>query len=179
MEHSKRCYKCKTIKPIADFYKNKSAKDGHQSHCKPCNLASNKKWQEKNLDKFAGYSAEFRKRNPEKTKAVVIEWRLQNKEHIRKYSKNYRIKHPEQKLKGRQTRRARRTKASVYLVTTKDLEQIMSKACIYCGAPSQHLDHIIPLSRGGAHSISNLVAACATCNLSKYNKFITEWRYGI
>ena len=33
-----------------------------------------------------------------------------------------------------------------------------------------HLDHYMPLSKGGAHSISNVVWSCAACNLTKNNK---------
>ena len=39
--------------------------------------------------------------------------------------------------------------------------------CQYCGAPAEHVDHIIPRSKGGSDDASNLVAACARCNLSK------------
>lgn len=39
-----------------------------------------------------------------------------------------------------------------------------------CRRPAQHADHWVPWSRGGASSMSNLVAACATCNLRKSNK---------
>jgi 5-methylcytosine-specific restriction endonuclease McrA len=33
-----------------------------------------------------------------------------------------------------------------------------------------HIDHFHPLSKGGKHSIDNLVASCAKCNLSKGSK---------
>lgn len=33
---SKRCSKCKEIKPISEFCKNKNHKDGHSSSCKTC-----------------------------------------------------------------------------------------------------------------------------------------------
>jgi 5-methylcytosine-specific restriction endonuclease McrA len=41
--------------------------------------------------------------------------------------------------------------------------------CAYCGAKPKRLeiDHITPLSRGGAHSLANIVAACRTCNARK------------
>ncbi len=35
------------------------------------------------------------------------------------------------------------------------------------GEQQQHLDHHEPLSKGGAHSISNVVWLCRTCNLTK------------
>ena len=39
--------------------------------------------------------------------------------------------------------------------------------CRYCGAPAAHVDHIVPVVRGGASHESNLAASCATCNLEK------------
>jgi 5-methylcytosine-specific restriction endonuclease McrA len=53
----------------------------------------------------------------------------------------------------------------------------MRQPCIYCGAKAEHLDHIIPISRGGLHKVGNLAPSCAKCNLSKSAKFVTEWRY--
>lgn len=51
--------------------------------------------------------------------------------------------------------------------------------CYYCQArvPSNsvHLDHIVALSKGGAHSVDNLCVSCSACNLSKGAKPLLEW----
>jgi len=39
--------------------------------------------------------------------------------------------------------------------------------CAYCGAPAEHIDHVIPRSQGGTDDPRNLVPACAKCNLTK------------
>lgn len=41
--------------------------------------------------------------------------------------------------------------------------------CYYCGSKCTdgHVDHVIPLSRGGKDELSNLVWACPSCNLRK------------
>lgn len=48
-------------------------------------------------------------------------------------------------------------------------------ACAYCGQLATHLDHVVPLSRGGADVEANIVPACASCNLSKGAKTLAEW----
>ena len=51
--------------------------------------------------------------------------------------------------------------------------------CYYCGENipkgKLHIDHIIPLSKGGAHDVSNLCCACASCNLSKSSKHPSDF----
>jgi 5-methylcytosine-specific restriction endonuclease McrA len=50
-----------------------------------------------------------------------------------------------------------------------------SHRCAYCGAIATHLDHVEPLSKGGADVEANIVPACAPCNLSKGAKTLAEW----
>ena len=42
--------------------------------------------------------------------------------------------------------------------------------CAYCGIECERLtqDHVIPISRGGAHDAQNVVPACRHCNARKY-----------
>ncbi|QPB09793.1 hypothetical protein CPT_Shady_032 [Streptomyces phage Shady] len=47
--------------------------------------------------------------------------------------------------------------------------------CAYCGNRAEHLDHVVPLSKGGTDTESNIVPACAPCNLSKGAKTLAEW----
>jgi 5-methylcytosine-specific restriction endonuclease McrA len=42
--------------------------------------------------------------------------------------------------------------------------------CQYCGAAADSIDHIVPKSRGGAHSWENVAAACRPCNLTKRDR---------
>jgi 5-methylcytosine-specific restriction endonuclease McrA len=47
--------------------------------------------------------------------------------------------------------------------------------CAYCDERARHLDHVIPLKLGGADVESNIVPACADCNLRKGAKSLAEW----
>jgi 5-methylcytosine-specific restriction endonuclease McrA len=50
-----------------------------------------------------------------------------------------------------------------------------SNRCVYCDGLAEHLDHVHPLSRGGEDVESNILPACASCNLSKGAKTLAEW----
>ena len=50
--------------------------------------------------------------------------------------------------------------------------------CVYCGAMATSLDHVVPKSRGGAHTWDNVVSACGRCNHAKADRAVSEmgWR---
>lgn len=49
--------------------------------------------------------------------------------------------------------------------------------CHYCGHPATTADHILPVSQGGGHELSNLLAACVRCNSSRQDKTLMRMRY--
>lgn len=52
--------------------------------------------------------------------------------------------------------------------------------CHLCGTVAEldnwHLDHIVPLSRGGMHSYENVAVSHPACNLRKHTKLVSELR---
>jgi 5-methylcytosine-specific restriction endonuclease McrA len=48
--------------------------------------------------------------------------------------------------------------------------------CAYCGATGDlHIEHVVPISFGGTHVLSNIVPACKSCNFSKRDKDAESW----
>ncbi len=49
--------------------------------------------------------------------------------------------------------------------------------CAYCGAVGVDLqkDCMLPISRGGRYTLTNVVPACRSCNASKCNVEVTTW----
>lgn len=46
--------------------------------------------------------------------------------------------------------------------------------CAYCGDKAETIDHVVPRSRGGAHTWENCVACCAACNHRKADRLLSE-----
>ena len=50
--------------------------------------------------------------------------------------------------------------------------------CAYCGSAEPlalQRDCVLPLSRGGRYTLTNIVPACRSCNASKSNDEVTSW----
>ena len=50
-----------------------------------------------------------------------------------------------------------------------------SKICKYCRSRANHLDHIIPLSKGGGNNLDNLQLICGRCNRAKWDSTEEEF----
>jgi 5-methylcytosine-specific restriction endonuclease McrA len=150
-------------------------------------------WREKNADMVEEYRKQYAEKNKERKQLLDKLWAQNNKDKVNAASRRYRMNNPEkvaeikkaQAIRHPETiknvslrRRARLAENGVYLVTKKDIARIIAQPCVYCGARAEHIDHVIPIAKGGAHKIGNLVAACQSCNLRKSDKFISVWKAG-
>lgn len=50
---------------------------------------------------------------------------------------------------------------------SKGVGYLSADPCAYCGADSEHVDHIVPRAAGGSDEWDNLTASCKRCNLAK------------
>lgn len=176
MNEYKACSKCKQVQPVANFTKISHKPGKYVSECKPCR---------------AKLSAEFRLNKPEKAKQYRRNYERTHREYFREKSRKRRANNPEKvaasfavwyknnpesRIKRGLKYRARKYQNGVFAVSKKEIIKLRSSCCFYCGSTSNiQIDHVIPVSRGGRHSIGNLVSACSKCNQRKNQKFITEW----
>lgn len=58
----KVCSKCKVEKDLSEFYNRKSSKDGLMAHCKVCDKAKGKAWQEASPEKVLAKTLRYQKR---------------------------------------------------------------------------------------------------------------------
>lgn len=50
------------------------------------------------------------------------------------------------------------------------------QGCAYCDQACETVDHIVPLNRGGDNQKQNLTPACRSCNSSKGDRLLSEWK---
>jgi 5-methylcytosine-specific restriction endonuclease McrA len=92
-----------------------------------------------------------------------------------RHRRRYREAHPDVIRLGRARRRAREYAADHEPYNRTDIFAAYGNTCAYCDAPAEHLDHVVPISKGGADAPHNLLPACAPCNLSKSDKSLADW----
>lgn len=103
----------------------------------------------------------------------------------RKDAALYKLRHPErvkaQKKVVKARRRARilnasgsHTSVDIFLQRKAQTDKKGRLHCWWCGKiikdEDYHLDHVIPLSRGGSNGADNIVLSCPKCNLAKSAK---------
>jgi hypothetical protein len=140
------------------------------------------------------YFAEYREAHREKYRAYAEEryasypeykaaWYVANREKQRGYAATYRDANPE-KVRAMGAK-YRAVKCSATIGDPQAITAIYRRArenkrvhCYLCGElipmGQRHVDHIMPLSKGGSHTASNLAIACAHCNMSKNAKMPSE-----
>ena len=96
--------------------------------------------------------------NPTRTKTNTKVWRSANPEKVRAIKRRH---------------RAHKANAPINDFTAaqwREMQEHYGHRCVYCGKRAKgHLtqDHLTPLSKGGSHTLSNIVPACRACNSKK------------
>lgn len=127
--------------------------------------------------------------NPEyaaKHKEENRKWRQEHPEYIEKNKPNVKRWQDEHKalcLARSHEYRARKRAATVNPKSiAMFIERTRAKSivtCYWCSGTISgkkcHFDHIMPLSKGGAHSIENICVSCPKCNFNKSDTLVKDW----
>ena len=142
--------------------------------------AANNAWAAKNKDKRRIISRRHYEKvasDPDRVnarRAATRKWQIANP---KKHSINsclWQKRNPD-KVAIREGNRRAREKAALGHYSISDIEFLLQKqhsrcACSWCKKPiarNYHVDHIVPLSAGGANDRYNLQLLCPNCNCSK------------
>ena len=139
-----------------------------QTRKTPDDLKSILKWQEE---------------NPEKAAEAKVRYRENNRERLRANARDYQKSNPDVQERSRRKRRAVKMSAFVESFTADDVVKVYGTDCHICLEPIDmkaprrvgppgwerglHVDHVISLAKGGAHSMDNSRPSHGLCNLQK------------
>ncbi|MDB9992585.1 hypothetical protein OAD97_00285 [bacterium] len=87
----KKCNKCSEEKPLTEFHKNKTTKDGKERKCKSCFKKQSEKYYKNNSELILEQNKTYRKNNTKKISQYQKIWYSDNKDQHLKISKQWRL----------------------------------------------------------------------------------------
>lgn len=186
---TKRCPCCTNTFDLTEFCYGKSI----VGYCRACLKLKRKQWVSQsdhkahyqryglpNKEQKRTRNRAWKKANQDKIKAASKQYNLDNRESMNERLKRWRQLNPHRVAYYNAMYRLQRATQSDGTVSSGTYKQLYAqKFCHYCeefvDSSERTVDHVIPLSRGGTHSVSNLVMACGSCNYSKQGRTPEEF----
>lgn len=188
-----QCRTCRSAKSLAWYKENQdhcravrkawdkgnkervSAKNAaYYSRNKNSILARNALWYAENKERKAAYLL----LNKERKAATNAAWCEANKDRIAATNAAWLKANPGAAAERKHRYRALKAANGINQVTAAEIAAIAAMPCMACGiAGPSEVDHIVPIARGGAHTIGNLMPLCRSCNASKRDMLYIEWKY--
>ena len=153
------------------------------AQCKDCVNSRIKANYDKDPSKKIASTRKYHVENPEWSKTVLFEWHQKNKEsRYNKIQKRLEIDPEFRKYRrsiqaaSERKRRALKAETQVEHITQEQYEEVLTLnrgLCWICKMPivSISWDHVHPLSKGGSHTIDNLLPSCPPCNSRKNDAY--------
>ena len=191
MSEYKTCTRCGQTKPISDYYWE-TYYDRPKAACKLCcNKATNNarqkdptKYRKQNLDH---YYANKDKLN-EQRRAKWPEVYEKTKEYRSAQQRQHRKDNPHKVRELARNRRAKKRANGWEKYTEAQVLELYGTNCHICGDSidlslsrkigceswemSLHIDHVIPISKGGPDTLANVKPAHGICNSRKRDKYL-------
>jgi len=171
------------------YFTGKPCKNGHvdkrrtaKGVCLSCSKDFAKKKRGENPELMRERCRKWAESNRDKSRESSKNWRDNNKDKYKQSQRQWEEKNGEKRRLMASHRRAMIAKAG----GTYSIEQIHEMLGVqgyvcadsHCGKSlddGYHIDHIIPLCKGGSNYISNIQCLCQGCNTSKGGKMPSEW----
>ncbi len=195
---TKKCCRCKQVKDITEFGKNRSTKDGLAWECLQCCKeirASNefkerrkqydrehleiareqkRKWDDEHREQRRERQRINRLKHLDKISDRLKKWNLANPTYKLEYNREWRATHPE-RARAWHSKYDALEHGATGCHTAEEWIALCDQygnRCLRCGHTDVKLtkDHVIPLSMGGSNDIGNLQPLCHSCNCSKKDK---------
>ena len=171
----KRCTKCGQEFPdtMEYFYVQKTCKNGLRPDCIGCVTQQHRHHYQANRVQMAALKRQWCKDHPERVRAA------QRRADRKRPNRKRRLSREQERVNKEHRRALKRKAGGTHTVADiRDQYKRQKGRCYWCHAKvgdTYHIDHVIPLSRGGSNGPDNLVISCPFCNISKGNKLPHEW----
>lgn len=165
---------------VKDNPQKKRAADKHyaETHREQVRESSRRAYW-KNPEKARERSRNWNEKHLEQRRSINRDWNRRNKSRVTLRIREWRRAFPEKAQAAKDRRRALEHNAKGS--HTADDIRLLRKTqpnCWWCGksvGSKYHVDHRIPLARGGSNAPENLCISCPQCNQSKNDKLPAEW----
>jgi 5-methylcytosine-specific restriction endonuclease McrA len=149
----------------------------------PAKLVQIKAWRKAHPENVRRAQRKWDRANPESGVRKNRKWREKNLDRERVAQRDrtaaWKRANPEAVKANHHRRRARKLASPGAGITAAEwagLKVEYGGRCAYCArARKLQLDHIDPLSKGGAHEPENAAPACQDCNFTKHDKSLLIW----
>lgn len=126
----------------------------------------------KDLEKKKATTGAWHAAHRERENARSRAWKAAHPEKHKANTKAWQVRNGDKMTAHQRKRRACKLHAPVNDFTRAQWEMLKAQfkwSCAYCGIKPKRLtvDHLTPLTKGGSHTLSNIVPACHVCNSKK------------
>lgn len=190
-EGHRTCTTCSEVKPVAAFYADARAHRGVSPSCRVCRLARDERDRRER-----GVPAIPRFNDPPGLKTCrrclatkpIIEFSTErrNRDGLKSWcndcaNERTLMWHRANPMAMQRLKVMRRTAEDVGTFTEADWLSLLHRhnyRCAYCAeARPLSVEHVVPITRGGRHTLGNILPVCRSCNSSKGRRLLSEWRY--
>jgi len=172
---------------------NESNREKNQAYQKEYRAANqsalsdyHKSYRQANAEKAKAYGIEYRRKNKDRLAQAKSEWSKKNAERTRKNQLAWLCTNEGKASSDASRGRRRAAKKNTQQGSSRDIAKwfkswrtIEFVECSWCknafNSSECEGDHIVPLSKGGAHRVDNLCISCGPCNRRKSAKLPEIW----
>ena len=165
------------------YNRHYSAKETPCNPCKDAHRTYYQNWRKKNPETVKRMHEEYSASHKDRIAETSKTWAVNNPDRIKEIQKKYRQANPEKIRNKTRARRARRRLNGYEPYTEHELFTLYGYNCHLCNelidleAPRRnnqkgwelglHVDHVIPISKGGTDTLDNVRPAHGGCNLKR------------
>ena len=118
--------------------------------------------------------------NEERARESSKKWSHANRSEVTARNRKWRRANPDRRRFHESARERRLHNTPIHLLPTNaqlaEWKELYGQRCCYCESTENlTLEHIVPISKGGFHTLENILWACRSCNSSKKDETFIIW----